>query len=141
MELIDAGEFVLVIAAAAVEAAETATRQATTDPAFLAVADLLVTLPLIARGPGFQAFLSERDISSELFPDLLVGLTRELDRTPATTDLGEMTRLAYVTALGAEIEARLPSLFTPTPADIRAALGQLASGPAFSGLARRFFAN
>lgn len=140
LELIDAGESVSEVAAAAIDAAETATRLAVADPAFRATTDLLVTFPLIARGPGFHEFLAERGLSAATIPELLSGLGRELDRVPAATDLGEMSRLAYVTALGDELGARLPSLFEPSPADIRTALGQLASGAGFAGLARRFFA-
>ncbi len=139
VELIDAGESVAGVAAAAIEAAETATRQAVGDPAFRAVAELVVTLPLEARGPGLKAFLTEHGTTAATLPDLLTGNARILDRVPATTDLGEMSRLAYLTALGAEMEARLPSLFEPTPADLRSALGQMSSGQGFSGLARRFF--
>lgn len=140
VDLIDAGRSVPEVVAAAIRAAETSTRQATKDPAFRVVAELLVTLPLNARGPGFRDFLDERGISSGSLPDLLVGLSRELDRTPATSDLGEMARLAYVKALGVELEARLPSLFEPSPEDIRTALGRLASGQGFAGLSRQFFA-
>lgn len=140
VDLIDAGESVSGIVAAAVVAAETATRAATKDPAFRAVSELLVTLPLEARGPGFQNFLEDRGISAATLPDLLTGVARNLDRVPAATDLGEMSRLAYLTALGAELEARLPGLFEPTPADLRAALGQMTSGTGFSGIARHFFA-
>jgi hypothetical protein len=140
VDLIDAGQSISEIVAAAMAAAETATRGATKDPAFRAVSELLVTLPLEARGPGFQGFLEERWISAATLSDLLTGIARNLDRVPAATDLGEMSRLAYITALGTEVEMRLPGLFEPTPADLRAALGQMSSGQGFSSLARRFFA-
>lgn len=134
VDLIGAGESV-----AEVAAAEGATRQALGDPAFRAVAELLVTLPLEARGPGFPVFLAARGISAATISDLLTGIARDLDRAPAATDLGEMSRLAYLTALGSEMEARVPSLFETTPADLRAAIGQMSSGQGFAGLARRFF--
>lgn len=140
VERIDAGESVASVVAAAVAAAETATRKAVRDPAFRAVSEMLVTLPIEAGGPGFQDFVEDRGISVASLSDLLTGLARDLDRAPASTDLGEISRLAYVTALGAEMEARLPTLFEPTPADLRAALGQMSSGQGFSQLARRFFA-
>jgi hypothetical protein len=140
VDLLDAGRSVPEVVGAAVNAAEASIKRASTDPAFLSVVDALVMLPLVARGPGYHEFLAERGVSAQSLPDLLIGLGRDFDRTPAMSDLGEMARLAYVTALGSELEARLPSLFEPSPADVRAALGHLASGQGFAGISRRFFA-
>ncbi|MFD0981825.1 hypothetical protein [Tropicimonas aquimaris] len=131
------------VAARAAMAAERATRAATDDPAFLAAARLLVELPLAARGPGFDRYLEEQGIASGSLDDsvsFLAALSDALDHTPATTDLGEMARATFVSAVASELDRRLPQLFPAGPADIRAALGKLAGGNDFAEFARAFFA-
>src|SRR4029079_5251567 len=55
------------------------------------------------------------------------------------TDLGEMAQMAAVESLTAVLSANLPSLFGPTPEEVQRAVGRLASGKAFSILAREYF--
>jgi hypothetical protein len=56
------------------------------------------------------------------------------------TDLGELAHLALVESLTEALEPQLPSLFAPSPREIRTALGQLAGGNRFASFARTFFA-
>ena len=52
-----------------------------------------------------------------------------------------VARMALARALTEELDARLPTLFAASPADIRSALGKLAGGRDFADFARRFFAS
>lgn len=143
MGLIDAGGSASEVARGAAEAAERALSAASDDPAFQATAEVLVELPLAARGPGFESFLDALGIDAGALASraaFLLALTNSLDRTAATTDLGELARMELVRALATEFDRRLPSLFPETPADVRKALGALAGGDGFAGFARQFFA-
>lgn len=140
--LIEDGGSASEVAGGAARAAERALSDAADDPAFQAAAEVLVELPLAARGPGFLAFLTDLGISEDALNSrsaFLSALTQSLDRTVATTDLGEMARIEMVRALASEFESRLPSLFPENAADVRKALGDLAGGNAFAGFARQFF--
>lgn len=143
LALIDAGADAEAVAGQAALASERALSGAMKDPAFLAAARVLVELPLAARSPGFSDWLSAHDMQdSDLAsaPAFLSALGRMLDATPASSDLGEMARMALLRSVAEEFEARLPSLFPPEPSDLRSALGRLAGGDGFATFARRFFA-
>lgn len=141
VDLLEGGAEAEDILAAAVRAAETATKFATSDPAFQEATRILVELPLAARGPGYASFLEELGAGSDSVSGFLASLTRALDRTSATTDLGEMAKMSLISAFGDEIQRRVPSLYEPSAADIRSAIGQLAGGDGFSDLTRRFYAD
>ena len=129
--LIEEGGSASDVAGGAARAAERALSVAADDPAFQAAAEVLVELPLAARGPSFLPFLTDLGISEDALASrsaFLSALTQSLDRTAATTDLGEMARMELVRALASEFESRLPSLFPETAADVRKALGDLGSG-------------
>lgn len=141
--LIDAGGSTREVAGQAARAAENALSQASNDPAFQATAEILVALPLAARGPGFSGYIQDLGVDYEALSSraaFLAALSSALDRTTATTDLGELARMELVRALSSEFDARLPALFPETPADVRTALGGLAGGKGFAGFARQFFA-
>lgn len=143
LDLIHAGGSTREVAGQAARAAERALSTASDDPAFQATAEVLVALPLAARRPGFSGYIQDLGIDDEALASraaFLAALTSALDRTAATTDLGELARMELVRALGSEFDARLPGLFPETPADVRKALGDLAGGKGFAGFARRFFA-
>jgi hypothetical protein len=76
--------------------------------------------------------------------DVAAGFAGEVDRYArekgGRTDLGEMAQMAAVESLMSMVGPDLPSLFEPRPQDLQWALGRLASGERFSGLAREFFA-
>jgi hypothetical protein len=115
------------------------------DPLFLAVVELLVQSPQEARGPGFQAAMAARGINDlASVPSLLAGMADWIDseslRLGIRTDIGEIAQSAFLGAISEELGRSLPSLFDPSPAEIRHALGQLSSGDRFARLARGFFA-
>jgi len=58
-----------------------------------------------------------------------------------SSDAGELARTALLESLSVQLRDRLPSLFEPTPQEIRKALGSFASGQSFATLARDFFAH
>ena len=143
--LIEGGAFLETVAEASAKAAKSALSKATSDPQFLYAATLLVELPLLARSPKFLEGLRDHTIQdASSVPALLAGITDAIDRRAydfgGRSDLGEMAQMALVESLSAEFDKSLPSLFEPTSADVRRALGQLASGNRFAGLAREFFA-
>ena len=74
------------------------------------------------------------------WPDWRTGSISESLRTGARSDIGEIAQSAFLAAMSDELGRSLPSLFDPTPADIRRALGKLSSGDHFASLARSFFA-
>jgi hypothetical protein len=139
----DVGE----IAAFAAEAAETALKAASDDPAFLHAFWLLTQIPLAARGPEFAQDL--RRLGLEIrdrpgFMDVSAALSAAVDRHAREqrhrTDLGEMAQMAAVESLAALVGPNLPSLFKPTAAEVQREIGRLAGGDRFSALAREFFA-
>jgi hypothetical protein len=143
--LLQAGAPVDEVASAASDAAKGALSMAAKDPLFLAVVELLAQLPQEARGPGYHAAMEARGIADlTSVPGLLAGLADWIDseslRTAARSDIGEIAQSAFLAAMSDELGRSLPSLFDPTPADIRRALGRLSSGDHFASLARGFFA-
>ncbi|MEM6489417.1 MAG: hypothetical protein AAF677_14320, partial [Pseudomonadota bacterium] len=147
VELIAAGAGVDEIAAASAQAAETALRQASRDPSVGEAFWLLVNLPITARVPGFESALAGLDVHLDgqlslfsLGAALVDAMDRRAMESGGRTDLGEMAGQALLETLTASVEPDLPSLFTPEPADVRSALGRLASGDRFAGPARQFYA-
>ena len=135
------------IAEAAAGASARDLGRATEDTTFQFVTQLLTELPLRARGPEFQAYLTElgfpTDTASSV-PGLLAGIDRVIDRreleTGRTSDIGAMAKAALLEALSERLRARLPTLFEPTATEVRRALASLSGGTEFAGLARDFFA-
>jgi hypothetical protein len=120
---------------------------ASKDPRFQFVSDLLVRLPLLARAPGFEDALADLGVkTAELgsVSGFLAGLDRAIDRNSfnlgQSSDAGELAKAALMESLSVQLRDRLPTLFEPTPQEIRKALGSFASGQSFAGLARDFFA-
>lgn len=135
------------IAEAAADASDKDLTRASRDPRFQFVIDLLVRLPLLARAPGFEDVLVDLGIDrSELnsVTGLLAGLERVVDRNSfdlrGSSDAGELAKAALLESLSVQMRDRLPTLFEPTPQEIRKALASFASGDSFAGLARDFFA-
>ena len=101
----------------------------------------------MARAPGFEDALAELGVErTELgsVTALLAALERIVDRKSFdlghSTDAGELAKSALLESLSVQLRDRLPTLFEPTPGEIRAALGAFSSGEAFARLARDFFA-
>jgi len=135
------------IAEAAAEASERDLSRASSDPRFQFVANLLVTLPLQARSPGFSEYLESLGLGSNDMAsttDLLSGLGRAIDANAHelghSSDAGELAKSALLESLSVQLHDRLPTLFEPTSADIRVALAGFSSGNEFAVLARDFFA-
>ena len=147
VDLLDNGGSLDEIAEAAARASELDLSRASQDPRFQFVSSLLVRLPLLARAPGFKGALADLGVGENALSSvtgLLSGLELAIDRhsfdVGASSDAGELAKSAFLEALSVHLRDRLPSLFEPTPQEIRAALGSFASGDRFASLARDFFA-
>ena len=145
--LIDSEAPIDAIAEAAAKASETDLSRVSDDPRFQFVSGLLVRLPLLARAPGFEETLTDLGVGDNALSSvagLLAGLKLAIDRksfeTGSTSDAGELAKSAFLETLSVQLRDKLPSLFEPTPDEIRSALGRFSSGDQFSELARDFFA-
>ena len=147
VELLDQDASVGRVAGAAAAAAESALHSAHDDPAFTRSFWLLTQIPLAARSADFAGELVKLGLQTGTKPTLLVvtlAVTRAIDDHVAQlggrTDLGEMAQLAVVESLATVASRDLPSLFEPTPSDVKLALARLAAPDRFAALARDFFA-
>lgn len=136
-----------VIAEATAKASDLDLSRASNDPRFQFVSSLLVRLPLLARAPGFEQALADLGVGENALSSvtgLLAGLELAIDRQSfelgASSDSGELAKSALLESLSVQLRDRLPTLFEPTPQEIRAALGSFSSGDRFAQLARDFFA-
>jgi hypothetical protein len=135
------------VAEAAAKASEADLRRASDDASFQFVTQLLVQLPLWARSPGFEAEMADLGVPEEglgSVTGLLAGINEAISQNnfdqSHSSDAGELARAALLESLSVRIRDRLPSLFEPTPQEIRKALASFSSGQSFAGLARDFFA-
>lgn len=135
------------IAQAAADASERDLTRASDDPVFQHVSNLLVTLPLQARSPSFLEFVTGLGLSEENLTSvtgLLAGLNSAIDAQAyelgRASDAGDIAKAALLETLSVQLNDRLPSLFEPTPAEVRRALAGFSSGQGFAVLARDFFA-
>jgi len=147
IELLDTDASIHAIAEAAARASETDLRRASDDPSFQFVTQLLVRLPLLARAPGFEAEMASLGVDrdalgsvTEFLAGLSTAITHHNFELGRTSDAGELARAALLESLSVQLRDRLPSLFAPTPQEIRGALAAFASGLTFASLARDFFA-
>jgi hypothetical protein len=122
------------VAAASADAAESALRDAFADPALTQTVWLLTQLPLAAGSANFGVALQGLGLRTDPEPRLLelVGAVSEaVDRHAARvggrTDLGELAQQAAAESLTAIVGRTLPSLFAPTPEEVRKAVGRLAA--------------
>ena len=135
------------IAASAATASKRDFSHAVDDPVFQFASRILVELPLMARSPGFREYLQDLGCSlenAESLTGVLSELASVIDRrgreAGAQSDLGGMAKSALLESLSHQVSDRLPSLFEPTPLEVRRALASLSSGQNFVALARDFFA-
>ena len=147
VSLLVAGRPAEEIAAASAVAAEAALRNAHSDAALGRAFWLLTQIPLAARSSDFTGSLERLGMQAGPNPTLMAvvgsfteAVDRHVERGHARTDLGEMAQLAAAESLAAVARRDLPSLFRPTPDDVRLALGRLAAPNRFASLAREFFA-
>ena len=145
--LLESGAPLEQIAEVAAKASEFDLAQAHKDPRFQFIANLLVTLPLRARSPGFEEYLSELGVAADALAsktNLLSALGQVIDENAYSggqfSDVGELAKSALLESLSVQLHDRLPSLFDPTPVEIRGALADFSSGKGFAILARDFFA-
>ena len=135
------------VAEAAARASEADLSHASDDPLFQYVTSLLVQLPLAARAPGFEDGLErlgiDRDRGASVSA-LLTGIDEAIERRAfdggRSSDAGELARAALLESLSENLRGRLPTLFEPTPQEVRKALAGFAGGDRFALLARDFFA-
>ncbi len=135
------------IAELSADAAEASLKKAANDPVFLHSFWLLTQIPLAARGPDFVGELRRLGVQVPDRPgliDVVAAISDAIDQHARVlggrTDLGEMAQMATVESVTALVGPSLPSLFGPTSEEVQRAIGRLASGDRFSGLAREFFA-
>lgn len=135
------------IAEAAARASERDLKRASDDPYFQFVSQLLVKLPILARTPGFDAEMASIGVASdslESVTSLLAGLNQAIGQQAFElgqgSDAGELARSALLECLSVQLRDKLPTLFEPTPQEVRKALASFAGGQEFSVLARDFFA-
>ena len=147
VELLDSDAPLQDVAQAAARASEADLARASDDPLFQYVTSLLVELPLAARAPGFGDQLERLGIGRDRNGSvsvLLSGIDEAIERrafeTGRSSDAGELARAALLESMSENLRGRLPSLFEPTPQEVRKALAGFASGDRFAGLARDFFA-
>ena len=145
--LLDADADIESIAEAAARASEADLKRASDDPFFQFVTQLLVRLPLLARAPGFEVEMSKLGLTSDALESvtgLLSGLNEAINlqafEQGQSSDAGELARSALLESLSVQLRDKLPTLFEPTPQEIRKALGSFSGGKEFSALARDFFA-
>ncbi len=147
VSLLETDASVDLIAEAAARASDRDLSNANKDPRFQFVASLLVRLPLLARAPGFEDALADlgfgkNDLGS--VTGFLAGLELAIDRQAydagISSDAGILAKTALLESLSVQLRDRLPTLFEPTPQEIRRELGGFASGDRFAVLARDFFA-
>lgn len=147
MEFLRLGASAEEIAEAAALASERDLTRAPSDPVFQFVTSLLVQLQLMARAPGFEQSLDRIGVpagATQSVPELLSALSASIDdasfRSGRSSDAGEMAKAALLETLSVQLRDRLPSLFEPTPAEIRRAPSEFSNGQRFAQLARDFFA-
>lgn len=147
IDLLGLGASSAAVAAATLDAAETDLGRAPQDAGVLYSFWLLTQLPDAARSADFAEALRGLGIAVNRDPSLTelgAALTAAIDRhalaSRSRSDLGEMAQLAAVESLTGLLQQRIPTLFGPTPADVRAELGKLATEKQFGQLARDFFA-
>jgi hypothetical protein len=135
------------IAEAAARASGSDLKRASSDPLFQFVSSLLVQLPLWARAPGFDEALrgiGADPVSAGTITGLLTELSGAIDaeafHSGRASDAGALAKAALLESLSVQLHARVPSLFDPSPQDVRSALGALSQGKNFALLARDFFA-
>lgn len=135
------------VAEVAARASEADLSHASDDPLFQYVTSLLVQLPLAARAPGFEVGLERLGIDRDrgaTVSALLTGIDEAIERWAfeggRSSDAGELARAALLETLSKNLRGRLPTLFEPTPQEVRTALAGFAGGDRFAMLARDFFA-
>lgn len=145
--LLDSDADIETIAEAAARASELDLKRASDDPFFQSVTQLLVQLPLLARAPGFEVEMAELGLPSEALnsvTSLLAGLNAAINQRAfeqgQSSDAGELARNALLESLSVQLRDKLPTLFEPTPQEVRKALASFSGGQEFSTLARDFFA-
>lgn len=148
VNLIEASAPLDAIAEAAALASEVDLNRATDDPGFQFVAALLVRLPFLARAPGFEDVLADLGFgpdSLSSLPAFLTGLSNAIERNAFdvgySSDISGLAKAALIETIADKLGERLPTLFEPTPQELRKALAGYASGQEFSRLTRTFFAN
>ena len=136
------------VAEAAARASEHDLKRATSDPGFQFVTSLLVRLPFLARAPGFEDVLADLGIGGESLsslPSFLAALTSAIERNSfragRSSDISGLAKAALTDTFADKLAERLPTLFEPTPQELRRALAGYASGQEFARLSRTFFAS
>jgi hypothetical protein len=128
-------------------AAERAMNRAWKDDVFVEVCWLLIKIPQAARSGHFTAALKEVGVEVPEDPtllDVIVGLDVAVEKrmrqpNARITDLGEMARLAAISALYEVAGERLPTLWKPGREDERTTLATFALPDKFAELSQRFF--
>lgn len=123
-------------------------KSALKDDIFIESLWLLIRLPQAAASKNSTEALADLGIKSSSLSsivDILAQYDQTVERAQrrihqGTTDLGEVARRAGLSALAEGLQSNLPSLWSPGPADVQAALQGLKGTDKFAGLSHNFFA-
>lgn len=129
------------------EFGQSALEHALKDPMFIEALWLLIQMPQAAASRNFISELAAigiTDVASST--DILASYTNALTNvrfrhSAGMTDLGEIASAAALSALSNELRTALPTLWTPTAADIWAPVAALKAPERFATLAHGFYAN
>lgn len=147
--LITAGADVGQIANATIRAADKAFSFVLNDAGFTEAVWLMTQLAIAGKkdAEDFNKQLQAAGVNlpeNTSLPDIAAAVTdamdRKLEANGSNSDLGEMSQRALVGALVDHISPKLPTLFTPEAADVKAALASLGKKREFGELSRSFFA-
>lgn len=119
------------------------------DPVFIEALWLLIRVPQAAASKDLAAAFRELGmpgVAPTSVTDVLVSYDEALEKVQrrlhaGATDLGEIARLAGLSALGESVREALPTLWVPTATDVRASVAALKETVQFAALAHRFYAN
>jgi hypothetical protein len=146
VRLLALGEEVEQIAAASSLAAESSLPRLRNDPAFVSSIWLLTQIPRAARSDDFAGALRELGLHIGPTPglmDIASALSEAVDRqvhgTGRRSDFGEMAQLSAVETITTFAGRNLPALFGSTSAEVKLAIGRLATVDQFRHMARDFF--
>ena len=145
--LIEHGASAGQVANATIRAAEAGFMKASQDAGVVASIWMLMQLPLAARSDDWTVSLRQLGVNVAGEPtlmELVAKVTGAVDSRLANggrrSDLGEMAENALAETLSKRVATDLPSLFSPSPGDVRKAFHDYHTVKNFSSLARDFFA-
>jgi len=144
--LIEHGASAAQVANATLRAAEAGFLKAANDLGVTGSVWMLMQLPLAARSKDWVASLQNLGIDVKQAPTLMelqakvtAAIDAKLANSGRRSDLGELAQNALAETLCNALGDRLPTLFSPNPADVQGAIADCHTEKNFGSLARDFF--